>query len=58
MAAWGWQFQLFMSYVATQNILQDLTSLSTVLSESAKQPLRMDMRAWSLLKSLEGKGIS
>ena len=27
-------------------------------SESAKQSLGMDVRAWSLLKSLEGKGIS
>ena len=27
-------------------------------SESAKQSLQMELRAWSLLKSLEDKGIS
>ena len=27
-------------------------------SESAKQLLGMEVKAWSLLKSLEGKGIS
>ena len=27
-------------------------------SESTKQSLRIEVRTWSLLKSLEGKGIS
>ena len=27
-------------------------------SESSKQPLGMEVRAWTLLKILEGKGIS
>ena len=32
--------------------------LSTVANSSVKQPLGMEVRACSLLKSLEGKGIS
>ena len=42
MAAWGLRFQLFLSYMATQNILQDWSNLSTFFHHRIKISLLLN----------------